>query len=108
MKKGNIQTGLIILEVISALVFFVAGWEADRALDKSGIVDPERFTYWNSISGDGIKVFLLSWIASIAVEAAQCIRQTGFAVKGILKTRLPIYITVPPVALLVLWVITIL
>jgi hypothetical protein len=107
MKK-KIQISLIIIQILAALIFFVAGWKADRALDKSGIGDPERFSYWNAVATHGMRAFLLSWIASIAVETVDRIRHADLTAKGIMKTRLPIYIIVPPSVVFVLWIISIL
>lgn len=107
MKK-RIQIGLIIIQILAAFIFFVAGWKADRALDKSGIGDPELFSYWNAITTHGIQAFLISWLTSIAVETIDHIRHAGLTVKVIMKTRLSIYITVPPSVVFALWIISIL
>ncbi len=107
MKK-RIQIGLIVVQTLAALIFFVAGWKADRALDKSGIGDPELFSYWNAIATQGIRVFLLTWLVSIATEAVAHVRNAGLTAKDLMKTSLPLYIAVPPLVVIVLWIISIL
>lgn len=107
MKK-SIQISLIVVQSLAALIFFVAGWKADRALDKSGIGDPEIFSYWNAIATQSIRVFFLTWLASIATEIVAHVRKAGLTAKGLMKTRLPLYIAVPPVVVVVLWFISIL
>jgi hypothetical protein len=57
MKKGFF--GIILsLELVAIVIFTIAGWQADRALDKSGIGDPEKFTYWNNIAGISFYIFV--------------------------------------------------
>lgn len=106
--KTKIQISLIVFQALAALVFFVAGWKADRALDKSGIGDPEIFSYWNAIATHGIRVFLLMWVAAIAIEIVAHVRNAGPTTKGIMQTRLPLYVAVPPLVVSVLCVISIL
>jgi len=54
-----------LLQALSGLGFFVSVWYSDRALDKSGIGDPERFTFWNQYAGWAFKIFLALWIAGV-------------------------------------------
>ncbi|HAW52406.1 MAG TPA: hypothetical protein DCX54_08795 [Flavobacteriales bacterium] len=58
---------LTAIELLFALSFFVSCWLSDRALDKSGIGDPERFTFWNNIAGILFYIFILTWIISIVI-----------------------------------------
>ena len=104
----KIQIGLVTLQILAALIFFVANWQADRALDKSGIGDPERFFYWNTIATYGARTFLLAWLVSVTVEQLDSMRYTSKTAKGIMRARVPIYIIVPPSVLVVLWIISIL
>lgn len=106
MSISIIQKGIVFIEVISAIIFFVANWQADRALDKSGIGDPERFTYWNNIAGSCFKVFALAWVCVIVVEVGIHVKDHG--IKSMMKIRLPYYVTLSPLVASILWVISIL
>lgn len=69
MKKSKpIQTILSTGEFFFVAVFLVSCWHSDRALDKSGIGDPERFTYWDRYAGLGIRSFVLLWVVAVVLS----------------------------------------
>ena len=68
MKKGSFNA-LLVFQAISIVVFTLALWQADRALDKSGIGDPEKFNYWNQICGISFYAFLCAWVFGVSILA---------------------------------------
>jgi glycosyltransferase involved in cell wall biosynthesis len=106
MRKNFLQIVLVLIQIISSLVFFVASWKADRALDKSGIGDIERFTYWNALAGNYIKLFFLAWVITLFIAIIIHVKKHGFI--NILKTKLPYYVILPPLAILAFCIISIL
>ncbi|WP_306535295.1 hypothetical protein, partial [Geobacter sp.] len=57
----------LVIQALAGITFVVAAWKSDRALDKSGIGDPERFTFWNEIAGISFNVFLIAWLISVSI-----------------------------------------
>ncbi len=106
MRKNFLQIVLVLIQIISSLVFFVASWKADRALDKSGIGDIERFTYWNALAGNYIKLFFLAWVITLFIVISIDVQKHSFI--NILKTKLPYYVILPPLAILAFCIISIL
>jgi len=87
-------------------VFLVSCWQSDRALDKSGIGDPEKFTYWDKYAGLSIKYIVLLWVT--AVTLAHLIRRRKHFpfTKAYRKALLP-DVFLPPFVLVIGWVILI-
>jgi hypothetical protein len=56
---------LLCLQILSGSTFITAAWQADRVLDKSGMGDLEKFTFWNQLAGIGFYVFLLFWLCGV-------------------------------------------
>jgi hypothetical protein len=66
MKKSNIfQLIFSVSEFFFFAAFLVSVWQSDRALDKSGFGDIEKFAFWDKYAGLSIKLFFLLWTISI-------------------------------------------
>ncbi|MBJ6750584.1 hypothetical protein [Geomonas anaerohicana] len=54
-------------ELACAAMSLAAAWQADAAMDKSGLGDLERFALWNSIVGLSLMLFFLLWVSAVLV-----------------------------------------
>lgn len=107
MKKGFF--GIILsLELVAILIFTIAGWQADRALDKSGIGDPEIFSYWNNIAGISFYTFVGAWVAGviILILIRRFLRQNGRDFPPWAKSNVGAWL--PPMLLSLGWFISVL
>lgn len=105
MKKSNIlQIILSAAEFFFVAVFLVSGWQSDRALDKSGIGDPEKFTYWDRYAGLSIKYFALLWVAAVILALVFRRRKDFPSAKAYWKALIP-DVLLPPFVLVLGWVI---
>ncbi|MBU5613155.1 hypothetical protein [Geomonas azotofigens] len=52
-------------ELLCAAVSLAAAWQAEAAMNKSGLGDLERFAFWNSIVGLTLMLFFLLWVAAL-------------------------------------------
>ena len=107
MKKGFF--GIILsLELAAIVIFTIAGWQADRALDKSGIGDPEKFSYWNNIAGISFYAFVGAWMAGviILILIRRILRQNGRAIPPWAKSNVGAWL--PPMLLSLSWFISVL
>ncbi|QSV46272.1 hypothetical protein [Geobacter benzoatilyticus] len=66
MARKNYTT-ILVVQALAGITFVVAAWKSDRALDKSGIGDPERFTFWNEIAGISFNVFIIAWLIGVSI-----------------------------------------
>ena len=112
MNRRLISIAIHGLQFIAGIIYVIGGWKADRALDKSGIGDPEIFNYWNHIAGLAFWIFVMSWVLGSAVILWQLRQEKGeniiklFHLKLLNPSALGIWL--PPALLFVGWVITIL
>lgn len=105
MKKSNIlQIIFSAAEFLLVAVFLVSGWQSDRALDKSGIGDPEKFTYWDNYAGLSIKYFVLLWVAAVILALVFRPRKHFPSAREYWKALLP-DVLLPPFVLILGWVI---
>jgi hypothetical protein len=100
------------LQFIIGIAYVVAGWKADRALDKSGVGDPEIFDYWSHIAGISFWLFVLLWVAGSIIILLNLRHERQENIMKLLSMNLlnkySIGIWLPPVLLFVGWVLTIL
>ena len=59
--------GILFLQLLAGASFVISVWQGDRALDKSGIGDPEKFAFWNQIAGVSFYLFVAAWLSSVAI-----------------------------------------
>ncbi|WP_224983159.1 hypothetical protein [Geomonas agri] len=52
-------------ELACAAVSLAAAWQAEAAMDKSGLGDLDQFAFWNSIVGLSLMLFFLLWVAAV-------------------------------------------
>ena len=105
MKKTNIlQIIFSAAEFFLVAVFLVSGWQSDRALDKSGIGDPEKFTYWDRYAGLSIKYFALLWVSAVILALVFKRRKHFATAEAYWKALLP-DVLLPPFILILGWVI---
>jgi hypothetical protein len=105
MKKLNlIQIMLSATEFFFVAVFLVSCWQSDRALDKSGIGDPERFTYWNRYAGFSIKNFVLLWLIAVVLSLVFRRRKHCDSSKTYWKSLVP-DVLLPPLVLVLGWLV---
>jgi hypothetical protein len=60
---------ILFLQLLAGASFVISGWQEDRALDKSGIGDLEKFTFWNQIAGVSFYLFVAAWLSGLAILA---------------------------------------
>lgn len=105
MKKSSvIQIILSAAEFFFVTVFLVSCWQSDRALDKSGIGDPEKFTYWDRYAGLSIKYFVLLWVAAVILAIVFRRWKHYPTAKAYWRALLP-DVLLPPFILVLGWVI---
>jgi hypothetical protein len=105
MNKSNvIQIIFSAAEFFFVTVFLVSCWQSDRALDKSGIGDPEKFTYWNRYAGLSIKYFVLLWVAAVILSLVFRRRKHYPTAKAYWRALLP-DVLLPPFVLVLGWII---
>ncbi|MCX5877343.1 MAG: hypothetical protein NT087_13830 [Deltaproteobacteria bacterium] len=63
----KVYMSILFLQLLAGASFVISGWQGDRALDKSGIGDPEKFTFWNQIAGGSFYLFVVAWLSGIAM-----------------------------------------
>lgn len=85
-------------------VFLVSGWQSDRALDKSGIGDPEKFIFWDRYAGFGIKYFLLLWVIAIILSLLFRRRKHFTSANAYWRSLIPDVI-LPPMVLILGWLV---
>lgn len=105
MKKSSvIQIIISAAEFFFVAVFLVSCWQSDRALDKSGIGDPEKFTYWDRYAGLSIKYFVLLWIVAVILALLFRRWKHFHSAKAYWKALLP-DVLLPPFVLVLGWII---
>lgn len=105
MKKSSvIQIIISAAEFFFVAVFLVSCWQSDRALDKSGIGDPEKFTYWDRYAGLSIKYFVLLWIVAVILALLFRRWKHFHSAKTYWKALLP-DVLLPPFVLVLGWII---
>jgi len=105
MKKLSIVKYILsAAEFFCVAVFLVSGWQSDRALDKSGIGDPEKFTYWDRYAGISIKFFVLLWVVAITYALVLRRRKHYLSGKAYWRALLP-DVLLPPFILVLGWLI---
>jgi hypothetical protein len=105
MKKLNaVRYIFSAAEFFLVTVFLVSCWQSDRALDKSGIGDPEKFTYWDRYAGLSIECFALVWIVAVVLALVFRRRKHYSSTKAYWRTLLP-DVLLPPFVLVLGWVI---
>jgi hypothetical protein len=100
------------LQFITGIAFVVAGWKSDRALDKSGVGDPEIFDYWSRIAGVSFWLFMMLWITGSIIILLILRKERQESIIKLLSMNLinksSIGIWLPPILLFFGWVLTIL
>lgn|SRR6266581_727935 len=105
MKKLNqLKVIFSVAEFFFVAVFIVSGWQSDRALDKSGIGDPEKFTYWDRYAGLGIKCFVITWVAAVILALLFRRRKDFPSTKAYWRSLIP-DVLLPPFTLVFGWLI---
>ena len=105
MKKSNvIQIIFSAAEFFFVTVFLVSCWQSDRTLDKSGIGDPEKFTYWDRYAGLSIKYFVLLWVAAVILSLMFRRRKHYPTAKAYWRALLP-DVLLPPFVLVLGWIV---
>jgi len=105
MKKSKvIQIILSAAEFFFVTFFLVSCWQSDRALDKSGIGDPEKFTYWDRYAGLGIKCFVITWVAAVIFGLLFRRRKDFPSAKAYWRSLIP-DVLLPPFTLVFGWLI---
>lgn len=105
MKKSNlIQIILSIGEFFFVGVFLLSCWNSDRALDKSGIGDPEKFTYWDRYAGLGIRSFVLLWIVAVVLWLFIKRRKDFESTRAYWRSLIP-DVLLPPLVLVFGWLV---
>jgi hypothetical protein len=105
MKKSKlIQLVLSAAEFSFVAVFLISVWQSDRALDKSGIGDPEKFTFWNRYAGLGVKYFVLLWVVAVVLSLFFRRRKDFQSVKSYWRSLIP-DVLLPPLILILGWLV---
>jgi len=105
MKKSiGVRYILSAAEFFFVAVFLVSCWQSDRALDKSGIGDPEKFTYWNNYAGLSIMCFALVWVTAVILALVFRRRKHYSSAKAYRQALLP-DVLLPPFFLILGWII---
>ncbi|UAC05013.1 hypothetical protein KVP06_04835 [Geobacter sulfurreducens] len=105
MKKSNlIQIILSAGEFFFVAVFLVSGWQSDRALDKSGIGDPEKFTYWNGYAGLSVKCFAVLWTVAVVLSLLFRRSKDFDSKKAYWRSLVP-DVLLPPLVLVLGWLV---
>lgn len=89
-------------ELLFAAVSLVAARQADRAMDKSGIGDLERFAFWNSVVGLSVMLFFLFWVAAVLLAVFAWQRGEFASASRYWKNLVP-DVFLPPVVLAAGW-----
>lgn len=98
----RLKLALCAAEIACAAFSLAAAWQAESAMDKSGLGDLDRFAFWNSIAGLSVMLFFLAWVA--AVLLAVLTRQRGeFATAAQYWKQLIPDVLLPPVLLAAGW-----
>jgi hypothetical protein len=58
---------ILFLQLLTGASFVISVWQGDRALDRSGIGDPEKFTFWSQIAGVSFSLFVGAWLSGIVI-----------------------------------------
>jgi hypothetical protein len=95
--KHGLLNALFILELSAAMAFVWAVWNADQAMDKSGLGDYARFAYWNNWAGVFWYVFIGLWLVGITAAG---FREGGRFWRWPIRSRVGLFVIGPPLALL--------
>ncbi len=105
MKKSNVVRYIFsAAEFFFVAVFLVSGWLSDRAMDKTGIGDLEKFTYWNRFAGLSIMSFALLWVTAVILALAFRHRKHYSSAQAYWQALLP-DVLLPPLLLILGWVV---
>lgn len=108
--KNEMKKSIGVRYIFSAAeFFFVAGflvscWLSDRAMDKAGIGDLEKFTYWNRYAGLSIMSFVLVWVTAVILALVFRRRKHFLSAKTYWQALLP-DVLLPPFVLVLGWII---
>lgn len=108
MKKLNLlQILLSAAEFFFVAVFLVSVWQSDRALDKAGFGDPEKFFFWDRYAALGSKYFFLLWLLAVILSLFFGRRKHFISAKAYWISLIP-DVLLPPLVLFLGWLALIL
>ena len=67
MKHKAMMTITLLVEIVLIAAFNWCVWQADKAMDKTGIGNLELSQHYNTYAGYSISIFVALWVASIIV-----------------------------------------
>lgn len=82
------------LQILLILAFLVFGWQADQAMDKSGLGNVETWRRFNSLAGIAFYGAALLWLATITLALFGRVFSTFKA---------QVAVGLPPLALVIGW-----
>ncbi|GFO64609.1 hypothetical protein GMPD_25280 [Geomonas paludis] len=95
---------LAAAQLACAATSLTAAWQADAAMDKSGLGDLERFAFWNSIVGLSLMLFFLLWVAALLLALFAWQRDPSAGAWQRWKDLIP-DVLCPPVLLAAGWLV---
>ena len=91
---SRIFVGSLIVQLLLIVCFLWFGWQADQAMDKTGIGNLGEWNRWNRIAGIAIFGMGIIWLATILLTVAT---------RSIALIKAQIAIGFPPLALVLGW-----
>jgi len=105
MKKSIVVRYIFsATELFLVTGFLVSCWLSDRAMDKTGIGDLEKFTYWNRYAGLSIMSFVLVWVTTVILALVFRRRKHYSSARAYWQALLP-DVLLPPFILVLGWLI---
>lgn len=85
----------LLIQVLLIGSFLVFNWQAEQAMDKSGIGNVEEWSHLNHLAGISINCLAICWISTfILILSGRCIQ----------SKQAKLTIALPPLILIVCWV----